>query len=119
MWTNIKWTPLFTVFLGGISLHVSKALLCHMLGIDIQWGATSKEAERCNFLEEVPKIIRSFRATFVFCILATSLLVCGAFAFPRDWRITDFASIFPLGAMVFCHFALPVLLNPALMMFSF
>ncbi|KAH6687246.1 glycosyl transferase family group 2-domain-containing protein [Plectosphaerella plurivora] len=118
-WTNMKWTPLFTVFLGGISLHVSKALLCHLLSIDIQWGATSKEAERCNFLEEVPKIVKGFWATFVFCFLVVGLLVCGATVFPRDWRITDFASIFPLAAQAFCHFSLPVLLNPALMMFSF
>lgn len=115
----MKWTPLFTVFLGGISLHVSKALLCHLLSIDIQWGATSKEAERCNFLEEVPKIVKGFWATFVFCLLVVGLLVCGATVFPRDWRITDFASIFPLAAQAFCHFSLPVLLNPALMMFSF
>lgn len=90
-----------------------------MFEVNIQWGATSKEAERCNFLEEVPKIIRSFWGTFLFCFIMTGLMLCGAVAFPRDWRVTDFASIFPLALMTFCHFSLPVLLNPALMMFSF
>lgn len=45
---------------------MSKALLCHFFEIDIQWGATSKEAEEVNFLEEVPRILRSFAGTFAF-----------------------------------------------------
>ncbi|KAF3347601.1 glycosyl transferase family group 2-domain-containing protein [Verticillium dahliae] len=117
--TNFKWAPLFTIFLGGISLHVSKALLCHFFEINIQWGATSKEVERCNFLEEVPKILKSFCGTFVFCFLMTALMVCGMYVFPRVWRIDEFASIYPLASVTVCHFLLPVLLNPALMKFSF
>lgn len=116
---NIKWTPLFTVFLGGLSLHVSRALLSHLFEINIQWGATSKEVERCNFLEEVPKIIRSFRGTFLYCFLMTAIMVCGAVVMPHDWRVTDFASVYPLASITVCHFALPVFLNPALMKFSF
>ncbi|RNJ57516.1 hypothetical protein D7B24_005864 [Verticillium nonalfalfae] len=117
--SNFKWAPLFTIFLGGISLHVSKALLCHFFEINIQWGATSKEVERCNFLEEVPKILKSFCGTFLFCFLMTALMVCGMYLFPRVWRIDEFASIYPLASVTVCHFLLPVLLNPALMKFSF
>ncbi|KAF9773996.1 hypothetical protein IL306_008069, partial [Fusarium sp. DS 682] len=43
LWTCFKWVLLMFVFLGGISMHVCKAILCHMLSIDISWGATAKE----------------------------------------------------------------------------
>ncbi|KAM0278332.1 hypothetical protein ACHAQH_005251 [Verticillium albo-atrum] len=119
IFTNFKWAPLFTIFLGGLSLHVSKALLCHFFEINIQWGATSKEVERCNFLEEIPKILKSFWGTFLFCFLMATLMVCGMYTFPRVWRIDEFASIYPLASVTVCHFLLPVLLNPALMKFSF
>lgn len=119
MLNNFKWVPLFSIFLGGLSLHISKALLCHFFELNIQWGATSKEVERCNFLEEIPKIVKSFWGTFVYCFAMTALMVCGYFVFPRDWRITDFVSIYPLAAVTASHFALPVLLNPALMKFTF
>ncbi|WYZ40512.1 hypothetical protein EsH8_IV_000853 [Colletotrichum jinshuiense] len=119
LWNNFKWTPVFTIFLGGISLHVSKALLCHFFEIDIQWGATSKEVERCNFIEEIPKILKSFAGTFVFTFSMTALIICGYYAFPTEWQIRTFSTIFPLGICITSHFALPVLLNPALMKFTF
>ncbi|MBE3047759.1 glycosyltransferase family 2 protein [Candidatus Bathyarchaeota archaeon] len=119
VWNNFKWIPLFTIFLGGLSLHMSKALLCHFFEIDIQWGATAKEAEQVNFLEEVPKILRGFAGTFIFCIGCTALMVVAYHFFPREWRIQTFASIFPLGMLVGSSFCVPVLLNPALMKFTF
>lgn len=119
LWNNFKWIPIFSIFLGGISLHVSKALLCHFFEINIQWGATSKEVEHCNFIEEIPKIIKSFSGTFVFTFSMTALMICGYYVFPLEWQIRTFATIFPLGVSVVSHFALPVLLNPALMKFTF
>ena len=98
---------------------MSKALLCHFFEIDIQWGATAKEAEQVNFLEEVPKILRGFAGTFIFCIGCTALMVVAYHFFPREWRIQTFASIFPLGMLVGSSFCVPVLLNPALMKFTF
>ncbi|KAF3058252.1 hypothetical protein GL218_05601 [Daldinia childiae] len=117
-WNNIKWIPLMTIFLGGLSLHVSQALLCHFFSIDMVWGATAKEIEDVNFLEEIPRLLRRFKGTFVWCILMTALIICGYFAFPSQWRIVHLASIWPLAWTVGCHFLLPVVLNPALMVFS-
>lgn len=116
---NFKWVPLFIVFLGGISLHVSKALLCHFFEVNINWGATSKEAESCDLLEEVPRILKNFWGTFAFCFSMTALMICGVYAFPHDWRIVNFVNIYPLASSTVCHFALPVFLNPALMRFTF
>jgi hypothetical protein len=38
----MKWVPLFVIFFGGLSLHVSQALLSHFFEIDMTWGATAK-----------------------------------------------------------------------------
>lgn len=35
---------MLSVFLGGLSLHLSQAILCHFFEIDMTYGATSKEA---------------------------------------------------------------------------
>ena len=58
---NLKWIPMLAIFLGGLSLHVSQALLSHMFEIDMSWGATSKETEDSNFFAEVPKILKRFK----------------------------------------------------------
>jgi hypothetical protein len=58
LFENLKWTFLLAIFLGGLSLHVSQALLAHMFEIDMTWGATSKEAEFSNFFIEVPKVLK-------------------------------------------------------------
>ena len=43
LWTNFKWILLLTIFLGGVSLHVSQALLCHMFSIDMSWALLRKK----------------------------------------------------------------------------
>lgn len=99
-------------------MHVAQAILCHFFEIDMVWGATAKEVEEVNFGEEMMRILKNFKGTFVFCLLATALIVCGFYVFPVDWRITTFSSIYPFASVVASHFLLPVILNPALMMFS-
>ncbi|KAI1751675.1 glycosyl transferase family group 2-domain-containing protein [Xylaria castorea] len=117
-WDNVKWIPVMSIFLGGLSLHVSQAILCHFFSIDMTWGATAKEIEEVNFLDEIPRLIKRFKGTFVFCFGAVGLIIAGIYGFPAEWRITYFASIFPLAWLVACHFLLPVVLNPALMVFA-
>ena len=116
---NFCWIPLLTIFLGGISIHVSQALLSHMFGVDMSWGATSKEAENTTFFEEVPKIIKKFKITFIFCVLCTAMMIVLGLAVPPLWRIDLLISIWPLSTVVFGHFLLPIALNPGLMRFTF
>jgi hypothetical protein len=107
-----------SIFLGGISLHVSQSLLCHFFEIDMTWGATAKEAEAVLFFEELPRLLRRFKFTFCFCLgSAAAMVVCASTDAP--WRIRDFVAIFPLCTVVVSHFLLPIALNPALMTFSF
>ncbi|KAF5699701.1 interferon-induced GTP-binding Mx2 [Fusarium mundagurra] len=118
LWTCFKWVALMFVFLGGISMHVCKAILCHMLSIDISWGATSKEVEDTNFFQEISIIIAGFKYVFIFCLAVTALMICGVYAFPYLWRIDELVAIFPLATVIFCHFFLPIALNPNLMKFT-
>lgn len=118
LWENVKWVPMFTLFLGGISLHVSQAILCHMFEVDMAWGATAKELEAVHFGEEAARILRRFRGSFAYCLGCMGLMVAGAWAFPVAWRIDLFYSVYPLAVIVASHLLLPVLLNPALMMFT-
>ena len=61
LYENFKWMFLLALFFGGISLHISQALLASLLNINMSWGATSKEADRSNFFIEVPRILRQVR----------------------------------------------------------
>ncbi|KAL8918292.1 MAG: hypothetical protein Q9208_007460 [Pyrenodesmia sp. 3 TL-2023] len=117
--TNFKWILLLTVFLGGISLHVSQALLCHMFSIDMSWGATAKEVENTTFFEEIPKLIKKFKFTFIWCFICTGGMIYLAVAPPVFYSIKGITAIWPMTTIVASHFLLPIVLNPSLMLFTF
>ncbi|KAI1087920.1 glycosyl transferase family group 2-domain-containing protein [Rostrohypoxylon terebratum] len=120
IYENFKWTFLLAIFLGGLSLHVSQAILAHMFEIDMTWGATSKEAEFSNFFIEVPKVLKKFKFSMLFSLLFIVGMIVMAVApiVPHNWRITDFVAILPMATVASSHFLLPLALNPALMTFS-
>ncbi|OSD04757.1 hypothetical protein PYCCODRAFT_1363192 [Trametes coccinea BRFM310] len=119
---NVTWIPFFFFFFGGMSIHVSQAILAHLFSYNITWGATKKEVERSNFWIEVPKILKrfwlslviGFACCFIMIILTTS-------AIPVGWRIFswDWAVIFPLAIVSGCHILYPIVLNPWFMIFSY
>jgi len=141
---NFKWTPMFAIFLGGLSLHVSQALLSHMVRqskclpflftwiktnlfvlqfeINMTWGATSKEAEATNFFKEVPKTLKAFKFSMgfsLFFVIVMVVLACGGSFIPYGWTITTFVAILPLSTVCVSHFLLPLVLNPGMMQFTF
>ncbi|WZH49140.1 glycosyl transferase family group 2-domain-containing protein [Fusarium acuminatum] len=120
LYENFKWTLMLALFLGGLSLHVSQALLAHMFEIDMSWGSTSKEAEFSNFFIEVPKVLKKFRVSMTLSLLAIVGLIIMATAdfIPHDWQINDFVAILPMATVAGSHLLLPLALNPALMTFS-
>jgi cellulose synthase/poly-beta-1,6-N-acetylglucosamine synthase-like glycosyltransferase len=120
LFENFKWTFLLAIFLGGLSLHVSQALLAHMFEINMTWGATSKEAEFSNFFIEVPKVLKKFKFSMLFSLLfIVGMIILAVAPFvPIQWRITDFVAILPMATVAVSHFLLPLALNPALMTFS-
>ncbi|SPQ19868.1 bfeb8525-7d1a-4463-a4ed-5f6b06872e9d [Thermothielavioides terrestris] len=120
LYENFKWTFLLAIFLGGLSLHVSQALLAHMFEIDMTWGATAKEAEFSNFFIEVPKVLKKFKVSMLFAtifIVGMIILAVGPFI-PYSWQIRDFVAILPMATVAASHLLLPLALNPALMTFS-
>ncbi|KAG6010511.1 hypothetical protein E4U43_008555 [Claviceps pusilla] len=116
---NFKWIPMMTVFFGGISFHISSALLAHLLHVDMQWGSTSKEKEDSNFFQEMPRIFSTFKYMYLIVVLLVGAMVyLGAFA-PPDWAITDFTVILPLATTLGFHALAPLVLNPSLMIFNY
>ena len=111
---------MLAIFLGGLSLHVSQALLAHMFEINMTWGATAKEAEFSNFFIEVPKVLKKFKFSMAFSIIGISGMIFLAVApqVPWDWKINDMTAIVPMATICASHFLLPIALNPALMTFS-
>ncbi|KAF2029599.1 hypothetical protein EK21DRAFT_101075 [Setomelanomma holmii] len=118
LWENLKCIPMMTIFLGGISLQISQAVLSHCLGIDMQWGSTSKEVESVTFFEAMKDVGRKFKWTFAFCgIMTATMLVC-RFAIQRDWKIRLLVACWPMGTVVVNHALLPVVLNLQPMTFT-
>ncbi|KIM19586.1 hypothetical protein M408DRAFT_83361, partial [Serendipita vermifera MAFF 305830] len=121
-WENIMWMPFFLIFFGGLSIHLSKAILAHLFSYNITWGATKKEVERSNFFLEVPKILVRFRVALVLSFLSIAAIVVMALPFfPADWAIpyTNWSVITPLAIAVLSHILYPIVLNPYLMVFSY
>ncbi|KAH9850478.1 glycosyl transferase family group 2-domain-containing protein [Lenzites betulinus] len=119
---NVTWIPFFFFFFGGLSVHLSQALLAHLFSYNITWGATKKEVERSNFWLEVPKILKRFWLVFVFSIgCCITMVILTTDLVPIGWRIFsyDWAVILPLAIVAGCHIAYPIVLNPWFMIFSY
>ena len=132
LWENMTWVPFLYVFLthlrvlffsscahylhsffffGGLSIHLSQALLAHLFSYNITWGATKKEVERSNFWLEVPKIVRRFWLALIISIItAVGMAVLATDLIPVGWRIPgiDWAVVFPLSITIGCHVLYPV-----------
>lgn len=119
---NVLWMPFFVIFFGGLSIHLSKAILAHLFSYNITWGATKKEVERSNFFLEVPKILVRFRVALILCVLTIGgMIALTVPIFPLDWRIpySNWSVVTPLAISIVSHLAYPILLNPYLMVFSY
>ena len=92
-------------FFGGLSIHLSIALLAHLFSYNISWGATKKEVERSNFFLEVPKIWRRFRVALVMCIVMAAAMIVlstGMNVVPVGWQIDtlDWAIVLPMAYVI-------------------
>ncbi|KAF6752647.1 glycosyl transferase family group 2-domain-containing protein [Ephemerocybe angulata] len=122
LFENLIWIPFFFFFFGGLSIHISIALLAHMFSYNITWGATKKEVERSNFWKEVPKILTRFRVSLIICFLTTcAIVILATPVLPSAWQIpvTNWAVVVPLGIAILGHVLYPIVLNPWLMIFSY
>ncbi|KAI0631811.1 glycosyl transferase family group 2-domain-containing protein [Trametes polyzona] len=119
---NLTWVPFFFFFFGGLSIHLSQALLAHLFSYNITWGATKKEVERSNFWLEVPKILKRFWIALVLSLsICAVMIILTTDLVPIGWRVFsyDWAVILPLAIVAGCHIAYPIVLNPWFMIFSY
>ncbi|KAJ7056829.1 glycosyl transferase family group 2-domain-containing protein [Mycena amicta] len=119
---NLRWVPFFLFFFGGLSIHLSTAILAHLCSYDMQWGSTGKEVERSTFWIEVPRIWHGFKLTFIICFaIIVMMIVFTSPVVPFEWQINgwNYAIIIPLSLVVGSHILLPIVLNPWLMIFSY
>jgi hypothetical protein len=111
--------PFFVIFFGGLSFHVSLAILSHMFSIDMNWGATAKEKDDSNFFAEMPKIFKRFKWMYMILIpFIGGMIYLGCFA-PHGWEIKLFTAIVPMSTIVVSHCLFPFALNPSLMVFNY
>ncbi|CCA68526.1 hypothetical protein PIIN_02390 [Serendipita indica DSM 11827] len=121
-WVNIKWIPFFFFFFGGLSLHLSGAVLAHLFSYNMTWAATKKEVEFSNFFKEVPKIFKRFWLSILISFLTIAMIIVLALPImPRQWAIggAGWAVIFPLAIQAGCHILYPIVLNPWLLLFTY
>lgn len=122
LFENLIWVPFFFFFFGGLSIHISVAILAHLFSYNITWGATKKEVEKSNFWKEVPKIFKRFRVAFSVClVVAVGMIILATDLVPPDYRIpiSQWAVIMPLVFAIAGHILYPIVLNPWLMIFSY
>jgi cellulose synthase/poly-beta-1,6-N-acetylglucosamine synthase-like glycosyltransferase len=111
VWETIKWTPMFLLFFGGISIHLMKALLCHTFSIKMEWTTTAKELEASGFRVGLDRIVKDFKYMYlVLLVLTAGMIYLGSFA-PYGWSISDFSAIVPLANQIGCHALLPFALG--------
>ncbi|KAJ7705084.1 glycosyl transferase family group 2-domain-containing protein [Mycena olivaceomarginata] len=119
---NLRWVPFFLFFFGGLSIHLSTAILAHLFSYDMTWGSTVKEVERSTFWIEVPRIWQRFKLSFIICFMViVMMIVMQSDAVPFEWQIPgwNWALNIPLSLVVGTHVLLPIVLNPWLMIFSY
>ncbi|KAJ3818987.1 glycosyl transferase family group 2-domain-containing protein [Lentinula raphanica] len=119
---NLRWIPFFLFFFGGLSIHLSTAILAHLFSYDMTWGSTGKEVEKSTFWIEVPRIIKNFKLSIIICLMLIAMMVIFTTdAVPFEWQIPgwNWALIIPLSLVIGCHLLLPIVLNPWLMKFSY
>lgn len=121
LFEHFIWVPFMVVFFGGMSSHVLTALLAHPVGYNMTWGSTVKDLEDSNFFIEVPAIARKFWRIYLLCgaFIAGMIILAAAPFVPLDWIIIGFTTIWPFALMNALHMLYPIILNPALLRFSF
>ncbi|KAE9401319.1 hypothetical protein BT96DRAFT_938015 [Gymnopus androsaceus JB14] len=116
---NLRWVAVLVsslslrlFFFGGLSIHLSTAILAHLFSYDMTWGSTGKEVEKSTFWIEVPRIIKNFKLSIIICLMLIAMMVIFTTPLvPFAWQIPgwNWALIIPLSLVVGCHLLLPEL----------
>jgi len=108
---TLTWTPLIAFFFSGISFHLLKVLVCHFIGVNRQWTATTKENEKIGFAMSMKRIFKDFKWMYLSFFGLTALVIyLGAYG-PYGYRITNWTIILPLAVQLLGHAFLPIALG--------
>ncbi|UZJ55708.1 hypothetical protein CBS101457_005028 [Exobasidium rhododendri] len=120
LFEQCTYLPFMIVFFGGLSYHISSALLSHLFSFNMTWGSTLKDIELTNFFHEVPLILKRHNRVFISStILIAGLAILDTELIPLEWRINGFFVLFPPMLVYSFHILFPIVLNPNLIRFSF
>ncbi|KAK6068055.1 glycosyltransferase family 2 protein [Seiridium cupressi] len=104
---SFMWMPFFLIFFGGLSWHISYALLAHMFGLPIGWSSTAKEVEATGLIVGIGAIFKQFRFVLLAMCVLTAGVIYLAVGAPPGWEITAWPSILPLALQIVGHVGLP------------
>ncbi|KAM0809233.1 hypothetical protein AB5N19_09576 [Seiridium cardinale] len=104
---SFMWMPFFLIFFGGLSWHISYALLAHMFGLPIGWSSTAKEVEATGLVVGIGAIFKQFRIVLLAISVLTAGVIYLAVGAPPGWEITAWPSILPLALQIIGHVGMP------------
>jgi hypothetical protein len=111
LWNSIKWMPMFIIFFGGLSIHLTKAILCHFLSIKMEWNSTAKELTETGFFIAMDKILKDYKYTYIIVFFMTGVLIYFGLYAPMGYIIPAPTVIVPVANQLVCHALLPIALG--------
>ncbi|THV05223.1 hypothetical protein K435DRAFT_745439 [Dendrothele bispora CBS 962.96] len=112
---QLQWIVFFLLFFGGITFHVSAAILAHLFSYKMTWTSTSKEVRGTTCWKEVARAIKCFWYSFLISgVFVIVVIVMNSNTVPVEWRISakDWAGVVPVAAVAGCSILMPLVLNP-------
>jgi hypothetical protein len=109
-WEALRTLPLLVLYFGGLSFHLSKAILCHFFSINVEWTSTAKELESTSFFVGMDRIFTEHAVMYLILFGLTGLMVYLGLYAPVGWTITNWDVIVPLANQMICHFLVPIIL---------
>ena len=107
VWTMICKEVYYDIFLliffGGIQYHFLKAMFFHFFGLNITWGATSKEYENKNILLK----LKTYYDMYLVCF---SVIIGCSLAIYFDNNFLNLYSFIPLALNICFHMIMPLIL---------
>lgn len=102
------WIPFFLIFFGGLSWHLSYALLAHLFSLPIEWSSTAKELDAGGFFVGMERVWHAFKYCIAFMLVLAGGMIYLAIGAPYEWSITTWTSIVPLANLMVGHVGLPL-----------
>jgi len=110
-WEALRTLPLLILYFGGLSYHLSKAILSHFFNINVEWTSTAKELESTSFFVGMDRIFTEHALMYLILFGLTGLMVYLGLYAPVGWTITNWPVIVPLANQMVCHFLVPIILS--------